>query len=204
MAKTKIKICGIRRIEDVQYINEVLPEYAGFVFWDKSKRNVSLEEAKELREAMDDRIATVGVFVDSNPEYIHRLVDEGIISYVQLHGNESEEYISNLRNSLDKSVKIIKAYEIADRFGVERANKSGADMVLIDSGKGSGNTFDWNLLSIIVREYFLAGGLSSENIDDAVRSLHPYAVDVSSKVETDGCKDRNKIIEFCSKVRAVK
>ena len=204
MANTKIKICGIRRNEDAEYINEVLPEFAGFVFWDKSKRNVSFEEAVELRRAIDKRIATVGVFVDPDPEFVRKLTDNGVISYVQLHGKESEEYIRVLREMIGESVYIIKAYEVSDLDGVRQANMSGADMVLIDSGKGSGNTFDWSLLTEINRDYFLAGGLSAENVKKAIEALHPYAVDVSSKVETDGCKDRDKINEFCSEVRAAK
>ena len=199
---TKIKICGLTRIEDTEYVNEVLPEYIGFVFWEKSRRNVSYEDAKKLREVIDDRIISVGVFVDADIEFIGRLVRDKIISVVQLHGKETDETIASIRNIVPTDTIIVKAFEVTSEADVEMANKSSADMVLIDSGKGSGKTFDWNLLERINREYFLAGGLSIENVGEAVSKLHPCVVDVSSKVETDGFKDRKKIKEFCEAVRS--
>lgn len=202
--KTAIKICGLRRPEDVQYVNEVLPEYIGFVFWDKSKRNVTFEEAKALRAALDKRIKSAGVFVDADIDFIVRLVREGIISVVQLHGKETEETIDRIRGLVPADTLIVKAFEVNNTEDIGRANASGADMILVDSGKGSGNTFDWSILSKINRDYFLAGGLSAENVGDAVLKLKPCVVDVSSKVETDGYKDRNKIIEFCNAVRCAK
>jgi len=201
---TKIKICGLRRLEDIQYVNEVLPEYIGFVFWEKSRRNVSFDEAKALREALDDRIQSAGVFVDADIDFIVKLVTEGVISIVQLHGKESEDTISRIRELVPTGTLIVKAYEVNETEDIEAANASCADMILVDSGKGSGNTFDWSILSKINRDYFLAGGLSCENVEDAVSKLHPCVVDVSSKVETDGVKDRNKIIEFCKAVRRAK
>lgn len=198
---TGIKICGLRRIEDVEYVNEVLPEYIGFVFWDKSKRNVSFDEAQNMRSRLDDRIASVGVFVDGDIDFITKLVEENVISVVQLHGTEDEDTIFEVKRCVAGKAKVVKAFEVTNTSDVAKANESSADMVLIDSGKGSGNTFDWNLLNNIRREYFLAGGLSTENVGEAVSKLHPCVVDVSSKVETDGYKDRNKIIEFCNAVR---
>lgn len=196
-----IKICGLKRTEDADYVNEVHPEYAGLVFWEKSKRNVSIELAKAIRERLADDIITVGVFVDMPNEKIAYLVNEGIISCVQLHGSENAETIAELRRLIPQNTVIIKAYEVIDVNDLARANESVADMVLIDSGKGSGNTFDWNLLSGMKRDYFLAGGLNADNAGIAVEKLRPYAVDVSSGVETDGYKDREKIINFCAAVR---
>ena len=198
---TSIKICGLKRFEDVEYVNETLPEYAGFVFWDKSKRNVDFDYAYELRKSMDQRIASVGVFVDRPVQDIIELVERGIISVVQLHGKEDSDTIRLLKDKLPEDVKIIKAFEINSEEDIKRANESIADMVLIDSGKGSGNVFDWELLRLIDRPYFLAGGLSADNVRQAVDKYHPFAVDVSSKVETDGCKDRQKIISFVGAVR---
>lgn len=198
---TGIKICGLRRIEDVEYVNEVLPEYIGFVFWDKSKRNVSFDEAQNMRSRLDDRIASVGVFVDGDIDFITKLVEENVISVVQLHGTEDEDTVLEVKRRVAGKAKVVKAFEVTNTSDVAKANESSADMVLIDSGKGSGNTFDWNLLNNIRRDYFLAGGLSTENVGEAVSKLHPCVVDVSSKVETDGYKDRNKIIEFCNAVR---
>ena len=191
---TGIKICGLRRIEDVEYVNEVLPEYIGFVFWDKSKRNVSFEEAKNMRSRLDDRIVSVGVFVDGDIDFITKLVEENVISVVQLHGTEDEDTILEVKRRVAGKAKVVKAFEVTNTSDVAKANESSADMVLIDSGKGSGNTFDWNLLNNIRRDYFLAGGLSTENVGEAVSKLHPCVVDVSSKVETDGYKDKDKIL----------
>lgn len=197
---TKIKICGIKREEDIEVINEVKPEFVGFVFWDKSKRNVSFDQAKKLRKLIDDKIKTVGVFVDRPIEDIEYLVKEGIISVAQLHGKETEEYISILRKNIPDAT-IVKAFEVSSADDIDKANTSNADMVLIDSGKGSGATFDWKLLEKITRDYMLAGGLDAENVGEAVSKLHPYAVDVSSKVETDGIKDSFKIRNFVNAVR---
>lgn len=198
---TAIKICGIRRSQDVSYLNKIKPEYAGMVFWDRSKRNLSFEEARELRRELSPDIQTVGVFVDREIEDIVYLTNEGIISLVQLHGSEDESVISRLRQECKEGTVIIKAFEVSSREDIIKANASSADIVLIDSGKGSGVTFDWDMLREINRDYFLAGGLSSENVADAVIRLHPFAVDVSSKVETDGYKDFDKINDFCEAVR---
>lgn len=198
---SKIKICGLRRPVDAQYVNEAGAEFAGFVFWDRSKRNLTFEEAREIRKALNPSIKTVGVFVDREIEDIAYLAKEGIISYVQLHGSEDEETIQKVREAVPEGTVIIKAFEVKTADDIARAEKSSADIVLIDSGKGSGETFDWNLLSSIKREYFLAGGLGIENVADAVSRLNPYAVDVSSKVETDGFKDEAKIKAFCEEVK---
>lgn len=198
---TKIKICGLKRVEDADYLNEVRADYAGFVFWEKSSRNLSFEKAKEIRSRLHDEIQTVGVFVNASYESIAELVNAGIISCVQMHGSESDDDIRALRDILPKGTLIIKAFEVKSADDVDRANKSIADMVLIDSGKGSGQTFDWSLLAGINREYFLAGGLSTENVADAISKLHPCVVDISSKVETDGFKDQDKIKAFCNTVR---
>ena len=198
---SKIKICGLRRLEDAEYVNEAKPDFVGFVFWDKSKRNISFEEGKKLREAIDPSIKTIGVFVNRDIEDIVYLTENGIISGVQLHGTETEEDIKAVRERCPKGTLILKAYEVKDESDVMRANESGADLILVDSGKGSGNVFDWTILNSLNRDYILAGGLSSENVADAVRTYNPFGVDVSSKVETDGYKDRDKIIAFCTAVK---
>lgn len=188
-------------MEDVSYVNEALPEYIGFVFWNKSKRNLSFEEAENLRHALDDRIISVGVFVDADIDFIAKLVNAGVISVVQLHGKETEETILRIRELVPIDTVIVKAFEVAGADDLINVNKSTADMVLIDSGKGSGNTFDWSLLEKVDRDYMLAGGLSIDNVGEAVSKLHPCVVDVSSKVETDGYKDKEKIMMFCDAVR---
>lgn len=196
---TKIKLCGLSRDCDIEAVNELKPEYIGFVFAPKSKRYVDEERAAGLRRSLRPDITPVGVFVNENPEAIASLLKNSIIDIAQLHGNESEEYIKNLRNLTDKP--IIKAFRIDTRQDVEIANQSRADYVLLDSGQGTGTVFDWNLLKNIARPYFLAGGLTPDNVSQALTLLHPYAVDISSGIETDGCKDKEKMTAFVSTVR---
>ena len=196
---TKIKLCGLSRIEDIELANQLAPEYVGFVFWEKSKRNVSLEQARLLREKLDESILSAGVFVDADMEYILTLVQAGIINIVQLHGHEDEAYIRDLRKLVD--CPIIKAFCIRNDEDMELANISSADMVLLDSGMGTGVTFDWRRLKHVSRSYILAGGLNPSNIVEAVTTLHPFGVDVSSGIETDGLKDPAKMREFVRLVR---
>lgn len=197
---TKIKLCGISRACDIEAVNELMPEYVGFVFAPKSKRYVDKEQAARLRERLRMGITAVGVFVGEEPETIAEFLKADIIDIAQLHGNESEEYIKRLRKLTDRP--IIKAFRIDTEQDIEAACKSSADHILLDSGKGgTGTVFNWNLLKNIDRPYFLAGGLTTENIREAVERIHPYAVDVSSGIETDGRKDKEKMAAFVSLVR---
>lgn len=202
---TKIKLCGLTRSCDIAWVNELMPEYIGFVFAKNSKRYVSSGQAEDLRKKLKCGIIPVGVFVDEKPEIIADLCRRKIIDAVQLHGNEDEEYIRKLRKLTD--CVIIKAFRIgeqADRKGkadIEAINYSTADYVLLDSGQGSGKTFDWSVLEKIHRKYFLAGGLGTENVREAVLKLSPYAVDASSLLETDGFKDKSKMAAFVNAVR---
>lgn len=188
---TKVKMCGLSRMEDIEYANEVLPEFIGFVFAPKSRRYVSFEQAKKLRGELDYRIAAVGVFVDEDIENIVRLVKDEVIDMVQLHGSEDNVYIAKLREMAE--VPIIQAFKIIDSYDAGRAVLSDADFVLLDSGMGTGKTFDWSLIKSINRPYFLAGGISPENAAQAVERFSPYAVDASSSLETDGVKDLSKM-----------
>ncbi|MBQ1546684.1 MAG: phosphoribosylanthranilate isomerase [Clostridia bacterium] len=196
---TRIKLCGLTREEDIVAVNELRPEYIGFVFWTKSKRYVTPDKARQLREKLIPEIISVGVFVDESAENIASLVKTGIIGCVQLHGSESDEYIAHLRGLV--TVPIIRAFRVSTPADIEKAEKSTADMVLLDSGTGSGVSFDWSLLTTAKRPYFLAGGLSCDNVTKAVSNLRPYAVDVSSGIETDGVKDKDKMKRFVYAVR---
>ncbi len=201
MSDAKIKICGLTRLEDIEAANALLPDYIGFVFWERSKRNVSKEQAKELKSRLDSRIKAVGVFVDAEIDFIADLVSCGIIDVAQLHGSEDEDYISQLRGRIG-GAEIIKAFNINKIESFDEAEKSSADHIMIDSGKGSGIAFDWSKLERLKRPYFLAGGLSAENISEVLASIKPFAVDVSSGVETDGFKDRAKMKRFVESVRS--
>lgn len=196
---TLIKICGLSRPEDIDVVNELCPDFIGFVFYEKSKRNVTKEMAKCLKEKLDSRIPAVGVFVNADPEFVILLLEEGIIDIAQLHGSEDEEYIQNIKAKTGR--KVIKAFVVNDVQSLEEAEKSSADYLLLDSGMGTGSTFDWSKLDEVTRPYFLAGGLGLDNIDKALSEIKPYAVDVSSGVETDGVKDSAKIREFINRVR---
>lgn len=196
---SKIKLCGLSRKCDIEWANALKPEYIGFVFWSKSKRNVPPEKAKELKDLLSPDIKAVGVFVDEPIENVAELLNDNIIDIAQLHGGEDEEYIKNLRTLSDKP--IIKAFLLKSENDAERAEKSTADYILVDSGTGTGKSFDWELLKNISRPYFLAGGLCCENISQAITALDPYAVDVSSGIETNGCKDKNKMAAFVAAVR---
>lgn len=196
---TKIKLCGLSRPCDIEAANRVKPEYIGFVFAKKSKRYVAPEDAAALKQLLAPEIKAVGVFVDETPETIADLLDRGVIDIAQLHGHESEDDIRRLRALTDRP--IIRAFRVATQQDVAAARQSTADYILLDSGAGTGKVFDWSLLQDVGRPYFLAGGLSPDNVGEAVAALHPYAADVSSGIETDGVKDETKMAAFAAAVR---
>ena len=191
----KIKICGLRRLEDIEIVNKYKPDYIGFVFAD-SKRKVTYDLADKMKKKLDSSIESVGVFVDADIEEILKLYDDGIIDIVQLHGSESEEYIKNLKQKSNYQLKIINAIEMSGEKDLLEYDDSLADYLLLDSGKGSGKTFDWRLIrKDLKKEFFLAGGLNANNITLVVEEFNPYAIDLSSSLETDGYKDEMKIKE---------
>lgn len=199
---TKIKLCGISRESDISVVNELKPEYIGFVFAKKSKRYVAPEAAAVLKSKLSEEIQAVGVFVNESVEQVAKLLEENIIDIAQLHGSEDENYISELRKLSKKP--IIKAFCIKDSDDIAAIECSSADYVLLDSGTGSGKTFEWNLIKNIRRPFFLAGGLDTQNVEMAVKEIKPYAVDVSSGIETDGYKDAEKMTMFVAAVRKEK
>lgn len=200
---SKVKLCGLSRPCDIEDVNKLKPDFIGFIFAKKSKRYVSPEKAYSLKTMLDESIKAVGVFVREPEESVAKLLDEGIIDIAQLHGGESEEYIANLRKLTDKP--LIQAFRIDTNQDIEKAKNSLADYVLLDSGDGgTGTTFDWSLIKNIGRPYFLAGGLGPENVAEAVANYEPYAVDVSSGIETDGLKDSAKMAAFVAAVRKEK
>lgn len=199
---TRIKLCGITELDTMDAVNELMPEYIGFVFAKKSKRFLTPETAGELKKRLAPGIQAVGVFVDAPMEQVAELLNKGVIDIAQLHGREDEAYIQRLRCLTDKP--IIKAFVISGREDVESIEECSADFVLVDSGAGSGMAFDWSLTKEIRRPFFLAGGLDAENVGEAVRQIHPYAVDVSSGIETVGHKDKEKMAAFVAAVRKYK
>lgn len=199
---TKIKLCGLSRLCDIEAVNELKPEYIGFVFAQKSRRYVAPEKAEELKQHLRSDIIAVGVFVNEEPELVADLLNRGTIDATQLHGQEDEDYIGRLRMLTDK--QLIKAFRIDTEQDILAAQSCLADYVLLDSGTGgTGTVFDWSLIRRISRPYFLAGGLGVNNIRKALDALAPYAVDVSSGIESEGLKDKSKMAEFVHAVRSV-
>lgn len=197
---TKIKLCGLSAREDVAEANRLKPEYIGFVFAPGSRRYVEPGRAAALREVLDPAVTAVGVFVREKPERVAQLLNVGIIDMAQLHGGEDETYIHRLRELTDRP--LIRAFRVEGPVDAAAAQESSADYVLLDSGSGgTGTVFDWSLLSGMKRPFFLAGGLHDGNVEEALRKLSPYAVDVSSGIETDGRKDPVKMAAFVRAVR---
>ena len=155
--------------------------------------------AEEMKGALAPGITAVGVFVDEIPEKVAELLNEGVIDLAQLHGSEDEAYIAKLRQLTDKG--IIKAFRVKGEEEILSAEECTAEQILLDSGAGSGERFDWSVVKDVKRPYFLAGGLTPENAGAAVRKLHPCALDVSSGIETDGVKDLEKMKAFMKAVR---
>ena len=196
---TKIKFCGLTRPCDIEAANEIKPDYIGFVFAPKSKRRVSYKQAVDLKNLLSKEIKAVGVFLDEDIDQVISLLNLGIIDAAQLHGSESVEYIKRLQKETGKPV--IKAFQIRGEADVSAAENTIADYIILDAGTGEGKTFDWELIKEFKKPYFLAGGLNPGNVNDAMRQLHPYALDVSTGIETDGLKDKKKMAEFAAAVR---
>lgn len=203
-SKTKIKICGLRRREDILAVNEAKPDYCGFIIeFPSSFRSVTADEVRELVKELDPEIRPVGVFVNVPMELVRTLLDDGTLALAQLHGQEDESYIRELKTYTDKL--IIKAFSIKTAEDIEKALQSPADYILLDQGGGgTGKTFDWSLIPEIQRPFFLAGGIGTSNLGQAIREIHPYAVDLSSSVETEKRKDPMKIRQVVDIVREIK
>ena len=193
----KIKICGLRRDEDIKIVNRYKPDYAGFIInFPKSFRSISIDELKILTTKLDPSIQSAGVFVD---EEINNVIEcFKYVDIVQLHGHESDDYI----RTIQKYGPVIKAFEIRSIEDINNALSSPANYILLDQGKGSGQTFDWSLIPSITRPFFLAGGITLDNIEDT-KNIHPYAIDVSSSVETDKVKDELKVKEMIERGRSI-
>lgn len=186
----KIKICGLRREEDIAIVNKYKPDYAGFIIeYPKSKRSISLDRAISLASLLDKRIKAVAVFVNAPIDQVKEAAEH--FDLVQLHGDEDDEYIKRLSSVAE--TPIIKAFIIKSDEDIERANASSAPLLLLDGGKGDGKPFNWDLLRKAEKPFFLAGGINEGNMHIAIKNINPMALDISSGVETDGFKDETKI-----------
>lgn len=197
---TRVKLCGLTRPEDIQAANALRPDFIGFVFAEKSRRFVAPAAAAELKRRLDPAIRAVGVFVNAPVEQVAGLLEAGIIDWAQLHGQEDDAYIAALRRRTARP--IVQAFRVDTSADAARAAGSTADFLLLDHGPGgTGQRFDWSLVRGIERPFFLAGGLCPENVAEAVRAVRPYAVDVSSGIETGGVKDPAKMAAFVHAAR---
>ena len=201
--KTKIKICGLKRIEDVISVNVAEPDYCGFIFnVSGSRRSIGAEQLNILVDMLNPEIVPIGVFVNEKTDVILRIVRESGIRMVQLHGQENGEIIHTIQSKAQ--VPVIKAVSVRSKEDVRSAVLSPADYLLFDCGEGgTGQTFDWNLLEDIPRSYFMAGGIGTHNMEEVLRRFSPFALDVNSSVETDGQKDGKKILAAVRMLRTL-
>ena len=213
----KVKLCGMFRKEDIDAVNQLRPDYCGFIInFPKSHRNLSIDQVKKLKDRLDDGIKSVGVFVDEDPKIIESLLNDNTIDIAQLHGNEDNDTIVHIKDSTSKPV--IRAFcpgrMSSSNISIEeiflKIQSSKADYVLLDNGQGTGSVTDWDMISkaldngLLHRDFFLAGGLDSNNILSSISKLHPYAVDVSSGIETNGLKDPFKMRRFIDVLKGAK
>lgn len=198
---SKIKICGLKRPEDIAAVNEARPDFCGFIIeFPKSPRCVSRQQVRQLVQGLDKEVIPVGVFVNAPVSLVAGLLEEGTLGMAQLHGKEDEAYIRELRKYTDKP--LIQAFSIKSEEDAARAGESSADYILLDAGSGgTGKVFDWALTAHVERPFFLAGGLSEENLQQAMAQISPWALDLSSSLETDGKKDPKKIRRVVELVR---
>ena len=208
---TKVKICGLTRIEDIQCANKIRPDYIGMVFYPKSKRAVTLEQAASLKAALDKSIKAVGVFVNAESSFIAHLAQAGTIDVIQLHGDEDEAYIEQLRQQVAPlGVPIIKAIRVQGEESLQSLDKYPVDFFLFDTYKpdlygGTGERFNLELEGVTIpKPYFIAGGLDASNVAHVIaENPHAYAVDVSGGVEDSatGLKDAQKMADFVAQIK---
>jgi len=195
----KAKICGITTKSALETAISAGADFIGFVFFEKSKRNISVENAKELAKIVPKNVKKVGVFVDEPIENLVKIAKEIPLDIVQLHGNESPEYVKKL------NCEIIKVIRIEDGKFLQNPDDFPEITLMLDAKtSGAGEKFDWQKIDfdkIKDRKFFVAGGLNPENVREAIEFFNPFAVDVSSGVETDGVKDNEKIREFLRNVK---
>ncbi|MCD7722876.1 MAG: phosphoribosylanthranilate isomerase [Clostridiales bacterium] len=182
-----IKICGLRREQDIDYVNELKPDFAGFILTPGFRRSIDMETAKRLKSRLCGEIKAVGVFVDDDTERINFFVSSGIIDIVQLHGNESGGYCKKIK------APVIKCFKVAGGAAGAKLKDYDCEYFMFDSGAGSGQAFEWKNIPKTQKKFFLAGGLCESNLKSAIETVKPFALDISSGVETGGVKDYNKI-----------
>lgn len=214
MKDIKIKLCGMMRKEDIEAVNDIMPDYIGFIFAN-TRRKISYDKALAFKNMLNESIKAVGVFVDEEVSGVAKLVNDDIIDIVQLHGNEDNAYIAKLKSLCNKKSRIIKAARVRRAEDIIMVHDINADYLLLDAYSkslpgGTGESFNWDMINSAYdsipeykrKPYFLAGGINIGNIDEAV-SINPYGVDISSGIETEGMKDKTKMTEIVRRIRHV-
>lgn len=205
MQELFVKICGITNLEDAQHAVCCKADAVGFIFYEESPRFIPHNRAAEIVKKLPEHVSKIGVFVNADRKFIHEVVSHVNLSAVQLYGNEGPDDLVNYEAS------VIKVFRIKDDFDVEVMRNYIVDAFLLDTHKegmlgGTGRTFNWNL-AVAAKEYgkiILSGGLTSENVEEAVRFVQPYGVDVSSGVEASpGKKDPQKVREFIMRAKSI-
>lgn len=199
----KVKICGLSRLQDIEFVNESLPDYIGFVFAE-SRRKVSFDQAERMKSLLDPRILSVGVFVNAPADDIVMLCRNSTIDLVQLHGDEDALYIKRLQSQIQNP--LIKAVRVQNPEQIQKSQEFPCKYLLLDSYEnnsygGNGRGFDWAIIPQLNKPFFLAGGINSGNVKAAIE-LNPYCIDISSGVETDGVKDSEKTKEIITMIRS--
>ncbi|MGM9986725.1 MAG: phosphoribosylanthranilate isomerase [Bacillaceae bacterium] len=197
----KVKICGITDLQTATYACQDGVDALGFVFA-QSKRKITPDEAKYITTNIPMNILKIGVFVNEEIETVQHIYDSCLLDYVQLHGDEDEQYVWKLK------LPTIKAFSVTKEQDIERALCFPSEYVLFDSPRGkqyggNGTLFNWDLLKKrnITKKIILAGGLNKGNVTEAIQVAHPYMVDVSSGVERNGQKDRHEMRQFIKKAK---
>lgn len=206
MIAVKIKICGITNVEDALAAIEMGADLLGFNFYPKSKRYVTHEKAREIIAKLPTFVDTVGVFVNESASQIKKVSKGGMLNWVQLHGDETPEFCDVLRWI---SPKVIKAIRVRNADDIQRSNKFYTDAVLLDAFHpveygGTGEKFDWNLVTNLQTRVFLAGGITPENAVEAI-SIGAYGIDICSGIESSpGIKDHEKMQKLFDNIKHVR
>lgn len=199
---TKIKICGLTRPEDIAAANAAMPDYIGFMFARRSRRYIAPERAAALRILLADGILSVGVFSDAEEDEIAAVARAGTIDIIQLHGGESREFASRIGERT--GLPVIKAVSVTEP-DAERSlalwDASDVSCILADSGSGGTGKRFGKMHIKTVKPLFVAGGITPDNVAETIETYSPYAVDVSSGVETNGIKDGGLMLEIVRRVR---
>jgi len=198
--RVRVKICGITNKEDAIMISNLGADAIGFVFAE-SKRRITPEKAKAIIKELPPFITTVGIFVDEELKEVNRIADFALLDAVQLHGGESEEYCKKVNRKVIKGIKVTK--NGTKESLIKKMKNCSVSAFILDPGKGSGKTFNWEIARGIEKPIIIAGGLTCDNVSKVIRELNPYGVDVSTGVEKDyGIKDKEKVEKFITEARS--